>query len=200
MRDLLATPDGATCFAGQLWGVSLRYDLGDGHALVGRSAPDFAFDDGSRLAQHLRDGAGVLVDFSGRASLRPLAERRGGSPSLRASRAADELGLAALLVRPDGVVAWASDVAPAPARRRGRHGALVRRCAYAGTCRMTSATDTNLRAVGSHRTYFSADGIPNSPTRVTPANRVRAPCGRRRADSSERLRTGGARGDRQRRR
>ena len=114
VRDLVATPDGATYFAGQLWGVSLRYDLGDAHPLVGRSAPDFAFDDGSRLAQHLRGGAGVLVDFGGSASLRPLAERRGDRLAYVASRAADELGLAALLVRPDGVVAWASDVAPAP--------------------------------------------------------------------------------------
>ena len=44
MRNLARTPDGATYFAEQLWGVSLHYDLGGGHPLVGYSAPDFAFD------------------------------------------------------------------------------------------------------------------------------------------------------------
>ena len=44
VRDLANTPDGATYFAGQLRGVSLHYDLGGGHPLVGYGAPDFAFD------------------------------------------------------------------------------------------------------------------------------------------------------------
>jgi 2-polyprenyl-6-methoxyphenol hydroxylase-like FAD-dependent oxidoreductase len=41
MRDLIDTRDGATYFAERVWGVSLRYDLGDSHPLVGRSAPRF---------------------------------------------------------------------------------------------------------------------------------------------------------------
>ena len=39
MRDLIETRDGATYFAERVWGVSLRYDLGGSHTLVGRSAP-----------------------------------------------------------------------------------------------------------------------------------------------------------------
>ena len=31
IRDLIATPDGATYFAEKVWNVSLRYDLGDKH-------------------------------------------------------------------------------------------------------------------------------------------------------------------------
>ncbi len=113
VRDLVDTPDGATYFTERLWGVSLQYDLGGGHPLVGRSVPDFAFDDGSRLACHLRHGAGVLVDFGDPASLQrsiaPWADR------IRyvALRAQNELGLTAVLVRPDGFVAWASDEMPA---------------------------------------------------------------------------------------
>src|SRR5689334_9073468 len=41
VRDLISTRDGATYFAERAWGVSLRYDLGSDHPLVGRSAPDF---------------------------------------------------------------------------------------------------------------------------------------------------------------
>ena len=115
VRDLAGTPDGATYFAGQLWGLSLRYDLGGDHPLVGRSAPEFEFADGSTLASHLLGGAGVLVDFGGspplRDALAPWSDRIG----VVACGANDERGLAALLVRPDGFVAWASDTAPSVA-------------------------------------------------------------------------------------
>jgi 2-polyprenyl-6-methoxyphenol hydroxylase-like FAD-dependent oxidoreductase len=40
LRDLIDTRDGATYFAERVWGVSLRYDLGNEHPLVGRSCPD----------------------------------------------------------------------------------------------------------------------------------------------------------------
>ena len=43
VRDLIETRDGATYFAERVWGVSLRYDLGGDHPLMGRSAPDFEF-------------------------------------------------------------------------------------------------------------------------------------------------------------
>jgi 2-polyprenyl-6-methoxyphenol hydroxylase-like FAD-dependent oxidoreductase len=38
LRDLVETRDGASYFAERVWGVSLRYDLGSAHPLVGRSA------------------------------------------------------------------------------------------------------------------------------------------------------------------
>ena len=113
LRDLIDTPDGATCFAGQLWGTMLTYDLGGGHPLVGRSAPDFAFDDGTTLAVLMREGTGVLVDFGGTASLRGVAAAWGDRLRHVACGARDELGLNALLVRPDGFVAWACDEPPA---------------------------------------------------------------------------------------
>ena len=110
LRELIATEDGATHLAAQLWGVALRYDLGADHPLVGRSAPDVEFDDGCRLAEHLRDGCGVLVDFDARLA---LALPRDRVRRVRAN-ARERLGLSALLVRPDGIVAWACDADPAP--------------------------------------------------------------------------------------
>ncbi|HEX7925791.1 MAG TPA: FAD-dependent monooxygenase [Bradyrhizobium sp.] len=112
IRDLIATSDGATYFAERVWGVSLRYDLGGCHQLVGRSAPDFALACGTRLGELLRDGRGLLLDFAPRSPLRALADRWRGRISYRASDAGDRLGLNAVLVRPDGFVAWATDVEP----------------------------------------------------------------------------------------
>jgi hypothetical protein len=114
VRDVLATRDGATYFAERLWGVSLRYELGDEHPLVGRSCPDFELEDGTKLGRLLRAGNGLLLDFVGRASLKALDGQWGDSVSYVARDAKDRLGLSALLVRPDGFVAWASDKTPDP--------------------------------------------------------------------------------------
>jgi len=107
IRDLIDTRDGATYFAGRVWGVSLRYDLGGGHPLVGRSAPDFELVDGTRLADRLRTGRGLFLDFDGHAPLQALAGRWDGRIAYVAGDAKDRLGLSAVLLRPDGVVAWA---------------------------------------------------------------------------------------------
>ena len=112
--DLLDTRDGATYVAERVWGVSLRYDLGDEHPLVGRSCPDFELEDGTRLGTLLREGHGLLLDFGGQASLQALDGLWGEHVRYVARDARDRLGLRALLVRPDGFVAWASDTTPRP--------------------------------------------------------------------------------------
>ncbi|TWB47950.1 2-polyprenyl-6-methoxyphenol hydroxylase-like FAD-dependent oxidoreductase [Rhizobium sp. ERR 922] len=106
IRDLIETRDGATYFAERVWGVSLRYELGGSHPLIGRSAPDFELADGTKLGNLLRTGKGLLLDFDARASLEALASRWSDRITYIASDARDRLGLSALLVRPDGVVAW----------------------------------------------------------------------------------------------
>lgn len=109
LRDLIDTPDGATYFAERVWGVGLRYDLGDAHPLVGRSAPDIELVDGTRLGERLRPGKGVFLELDADAQLRPLAARWGDRIIHVASEAKDTLGLSALLVRPDGIVAWVAE-------------------------------------------------------------------------------------------
>jgi len=113
LRDLIDTRDGATYFAGRVWGVSLRYELGGAHPLVGRSAPDFELADGRRLGELLRQGGGLLLDFEAGAPLQALAGRWHPRLAYVAADAKDRLGLRALLVRPDGFVAWACEGAPA---------------------------------------------------------------------------------------
>jgi hypothetical protein len=114
LRDLIDTRDGATYFAERVWGVSLRYDLGDAHPLVGRSCPDFELEDGTRVGTLLRDGTGLLLDFDRHASLRALDGFWGDRVRYVESDARDRLGVSALLVRPDGFVVWASDTTPNP--------------------------------------------------------------------------------------
>jgi 2-polyprenyl-6-methoxyphenol hydroxylase-like FAD-dependent oxidoreductase len=112
MRDLIDTRDGATYFAERVWGVSLRYDLGGSHPLKGRSAPDFELADGTKLGELMRSGKGLLLDFEARAPLQALASRWEDRIDYVASDAKDQLGLSAVLVRPDGFVAWAGEAAP----------------------------------------------------------------------------------------
>lgn len=90
VRDLINTRDGATYFAERVWGVSLQYDLGGAHPLVGRSCPDFALDDGTRIGTLLGDGHGLLLDFGANAALRDWMD--GGATGSRTSRAVPEMG------------------------------------------------------------------------------------------------------------
>lgn len=112
MRDLMETRDGATYFAERVWGAQLRYDFGDAHPLAGRSCPDFELADGTRVGELLRTGTGLLLDFDGSPALRALDGRWGDRVRYVGADAKNRLGLSALLVRPDGVVAWADDTTP----------------------------------------------------------------------------------------
>jgi hypothetical protein len=114
VRDLVDTRDGATYFAERVWGVSLRYDLGQEHPLVGRSCPDFELEDGTRVGARLRDGNGLLLDYGPQAPLKALDGLWGDHVRYVGGDAKDRLGLSALLVRPDGFVAWATDTTPRP--------------------------------------------------------------------------------------
>lgn len=112
VRDLIDTRDGATYFAERVWGVSVRYDLGQEHPLVGRSCPDFELPDGTRLGALLRGGTGLLLDFDSQMPLRPLDGHWGDRVRFVGCQVEHRLGLCAVLVRPDGFVAWATDTPP----------------------------------------------------------------------------------------
>lgn len=109
LRDLIETRDGATYVYDKLSGLSNRYDLGSEHPLVGRNAPDFRFEDGTRLGELSQEGQGVALDFSTGRSLHTSALGWDGRIQYVAGPVRDDLGLSAVLVRPDGIVAWAAD-------------------------------------------------------------------------------------------
>ena len=112
VRDLMNTRDGATYFAGRVWGVSTNYHLGGDHPLVGHSVPNFEFEDGTTIGALMHDGRGILLDFDGHALLKSLASEDGERIKYVSGRAKEQLGLSAVLIRPDGFVAWASDNTP----------------------------------------------------------------------------------------
>ncbi|MFF5209251.1 FAD-dependent monooxygenase [Streptosporangium sp. NPDC000396] len=98
--ELLADPGNLRRIADLMSGNDIRYAAGD-HPLVGRWAPDLILDDGVRLAELTRDARPLLIDFTGEDWGYPQTQGRSAVPCT------------ALLVRPDGYVAWATD-APQP--------------------------------------------------------------------------------------
>jgi len=112
IRDLIETRDGATYFAERVWGLSLRYDLGGNHPLVGCCVPDFELADGTRPGDHLRGGKGLLLNFDSASPLQTLISGWNDQVVYVASDDKDRLGMSAVLVRPDGIVAWAGESTP----------------------------------------------------------------------------------------
>ncbi|MBQ1094412.1 FAD-dependent monooxygenase [Streptomyces sp. B93] len=92
---------------GQLTGIGYRYPAPRGaHALTGTRVPDVALADGARLYEALRGGRFVLITPDAH------EDPAGRDGRLAVARWASDRRTA-LLVRPDGYVAWASDSATA---------------------------------------------------------------------------------------
>ncbi|RLK58580.1 rifampin monooxygenase [Actinokineospora cianjurensis] len=79
--------------------VDIRYDLGDGPDLLGRRLRDVTLKQG-RLFELLRGGRGVLLDRTGTLTV------GGWSDRVDHITITEELDAPAILVRPDGHVAW----------------------------------------------------------------------------------------------
>jgi 2-polyprenyl-6-methoxyphenol hydroxylase-like FAD-dependent oxidoreductase len=112
MRDVMNTRDGATYFAARVWGINTQYNLGGKHPLIGRSTPNFEFEDGSTIGDLMHDGQGILLNFNTNAALKTLAGKYSNQLKYIASTAKEQLGLNAALIRPDGIIAWVADDEP----------------------------------------------------------------------------------------
>jgi bifunctional hydroxylase/dehydrase len=118
--ELLAHDEVKRHLAGSVSHLDVRYDLGEGtHPLLGRRLPPRALRTAAgtttTTAELLHDGQGVLLDLSGDAGLRAAAEGwKDRVVTVTAALDAAETrtdpfgGAAAVLVRPDGYVAWTS--------------------------------------------------------------------------------------------
>ncbi len=109
MHDLMNTRDGSTYVAERVWGVCLRYNLGESHPLVGLSTPDFLFRNGATVGTLMREGTGLLLEFGVHGTLQQVAKGWSDRVKYVLDLPKESLGLKALLVRPDGLVAWACD-------------------------------------------------------------------------------------------
>jgi 2-polyprenyl-6-methoxyphenol hydroxylase-like FAD-dependent oxidoreductase len=126
MTELLAMDEPRKRLAGMISGLDVHYDLGHGHPLVGRRMPDLDLDaaDGPHRLFTLLHAARpvlLLLDEAGAFDISPWADRvrtvearydgRWELPVL-----GEVPGPSAVLIRPDGHVAWAGD-RPDPALR-----------------------------------------------------------------------------------
>jgi 2-polyprenyl-6-methoxyphenol hydroxylase-like FAD-dependent oxidoreductase len=109
LSDMINTKDGATYIAGRVWGINMQYDLGSDNPLVGRSVPNFELENGTTIGHLMYDGQGLLIDFTGIDQLKTFANKYPGQIKYFSGKAKEQLGLNSLLVRPDGIVAWATD-------------------------------------------------------------------------------------------
>ncbi|MFC1419033.1 FAD-dependent monooxygenase [Streptacidiphilus cavernicola] len=123
--DLLRLPDANRHLAGLMSGLALHYPLVGEHSLTGRRIPDadLVTDAGpTRLSALLRSGHAVLLDLSGAVrsdlSLPPRVDLvratatgsgSSGTGTATGGEAGTVLDAAALLIRPDGYVCWATD-------------------------------------------------------------------------------------------
>ncbi|WP_316848443.1 FAD-dependent monooxygenase [Pedobacter psychrodurus] len=111
-RDLMNTRDGATYFASRVWGINTHYNLGSNHPLPGRSVPNFQLENGTTIGELMHYGHGILLDFDADVSLKTYVDEYSDQIKYIAGPAREQLGLSALLIRPDGIIAWASDEKP----------------------------------------------------------------------------------------
>ncbi|MGW1612150.1 rifampin monooxygenase [Streptomyces sp. NPDC002285] len=83
--------------------IGVHYDFGEGHELLGRRLRDVKLKQG-RLYELMRGGRGLLLDGTGRLSVAGWSDRVD-----HVVDASEELDVPAVLLRPDGHVAWAGE-------------------------------------------------------------------------------------------
>jgi 2-polyprenyl-6-methoxyphenol hydroxylase-like FAD-dependent oxidoreductase len=119
VSELLSLDEPRKRFAGMISGLDIHYDLGEGHPLVGRRMPDLDLVTAGgpvRVFSLLHDARPVLLDLGepGSVDIAPWADRvqlvnaeHDGSWELPVVGAVP--APTAVLVRPDGHVAWVGD-------------------------------------------------------------------------------------------
>ena len=119
MAELLSIDESRRRIAGMICALDIRYDLGDGHPLVGRRMPDLDLHTAAgstRVFALLRDVRPVLLnlrepgtlDYS---ALNPVTVVDASYDGIWELPVVGEVAApAAVLIRPDGHVAWAGDL------------------------------------------------------------------------------------------
>jgi hypothetical protein len=119
MSELLAMDEPRRRIAGMMSGLDIRYDLGEGHPLLGRRVPDLDLvtaDGPVRLFTLLHEARPVLLNLveAGRFDVGSWADRVRSVDARYSGRwelpvVGDVSPPSAVLVRPDGYVAWVGE-------------------------------------------------------------------------------------------
>jgi hypothetical protein len=104
LSDLMDFDDVQRYLVEKVTGTGIRYDFGGGHNLLGRRLRDIGLGEGRRLYGLMHRGRGLLLDQTGRLSVAGWADRVDHVVDVSA-----ELDVPAVLLRPDGHVAWVGD-------------------------------------------------------------------------------------------
>ncbi len=119
MAELLGMEEARKRFAGIMSGLGIRYDLGEGHPLLGRRMPDLDLVTAEGLVRTyalLHTARPLLIDFGAATTfdtapwadrLRTVAARNDGGWELPVIGTVPAPG--AVLIRPDGYVAWVGE-------------------------------------------------------------------------------------------
>jgi hypothetical protein len=112
VAELVTMDEPRRRLAGLLSNLDAHYDLGDGHPLLGRRMPDLDIataDGATRVFALLHDARGVLLNFSEPLSgdVRTVDAEYDGDWELPVVGRVE--APAAVLIRPDGHVAWVGD-------------------------------------------------------------------------------------------
>ena len=119
--ELLTMDEPRTRMAGQMSGLDIRYDIGEGHPLLGRRMPDLELVTASgprRMFSLLHGARPVLLNLSpGAIDIASWADRVQSVDATYAGAweipvLGEVAAPAAVLVRPDGYVAWVGDGTP----------------------------------------------------------------------------------------
>jgi 2-polyprenyl-6-methoxyphenol hydroxylase-like FAD-dependent oxidoreductase len=121
IADLLKSAEPRKRYAAMMFGLDIHYDLGVGHPLLGRRMPDLDLvtaDGPQRVFTLLHDARAVLINFGDVLDMTPWVDRvRHVDAEYTGTWELPAIGTVpaptAVLVRPDGYVAWVGD----PTRR-----------------------------------------------------------------------------------
>jgi 2-polyprenyl-6-methoxyphenol hydroxylase-like FAD-dependent oxidoreductase len=103
VSELMDFEDVTRYLIGRITGIGVRYDFGPGPELLGRRLRDVGLKRG-RLYGLMHGGRGLLLDQTGQLSVAGWADRVD-----HVADASEELDVPAVLLRPDGHVAWAGE-------------------------------------------------------------------------------------------
>ena len=103
LTELMDFEDVSRYLTEKIIAIGIRYDFGEGNRLLGRRLRDVTLT-GTRLYDRMHAGRGLLLDQTGRLSVTGWADRVDHVVDVSA-----ELDVPAVLLRPDGHVAWVGE-------------------------------------------------------------------------------------------